>query len=100
MFFKYLRNANIDDCYLANYNEVMFLIDYLKKNDGINIGIKEGINLVGILKMIKDKKNILSKNSNIATIFFGNGLYDSEIISKYNRENNPIKNIEQIFKLN
>ena len=92
-----LRNANIDDCYLTNYNEVMFLIDYLKKNDGINIGIKEGINLVGILKMIKDKKNILSKNSNIATIFFGNGLYDSEIISKYNRENNPIKNIEEIF---
>jgi cysteine synthase A len=95
-----LRNANIDDCYLTNYNEVMFLIDYLKKNDGINIGIKEGINLVGILKMIKDKKHILSKNSNIATIFFGNGLYDSEIISKYNRENNPIKNIEQIFNLN
>jgi cysteine synthase A len=91
-----LRYANIDDCYLTNYNEVMFLIDYLKKNDGINIGIKEGINLVGILKMIKDKKNILSKNSNIATIFFGNGLYDSEI-SKYNRENNPIKNIEEIF---
>ena len=95
-----LRNANIDDCYLANYNEVMFLIDYLKKNDGINIGIKEGINLVGILKMIKDKKHILSKNSSIATIFFGNGLYDSEIIGKYNRENNPIKNIEQIFSLN
>ena len=90
----------IDDCYLTNYNEVMFLIDYLKKIDGINIGIKEGINLVGILKMIKDKKNILSKNSNIATIFFGNGLYNSEIINKYNRENNPIKSIEQIFNLN
>lgn len=95
-----LRNANIDDCYLTDCNEVMFLIDYLKENDGINIGIKEGINLVGILKMIKDKKNILPQNANIATIFFGNGLYDSEIISKYNRENNPIKNIKQIFNLN
>ena len=95
-----LRNANIDDCYLTDCNEVMFLIDYLKENDGINIGIKEGINLVGILKMIKDKKNILPQNANIATIFFGNGLYDSEIICKYNRENNPIKNIKQIFNLN
>ena len=95
-----LRNANIDDCYLTDCNEVMFLINYLKENDGINIGIKEGINLVAILKMIKDKKNILPQNANIATIFFGNGLYDSEIISKYNRENNPIKNIKQIFKLN
>ena len=95
-----LRNANIDDCYLTDCNEVMFLINYLKENDGINIGIKEGINLVAILKMIKDKKNILPQNANIATIFFGNGLYDSEIISKYNRENNPIKNIKQIFNLN
>ena len=92
------RKANIDNCYTGNFNEVMFMIDYLKKNDGIDIGFNEGLNLVGILKMIKDKKNNLTKNSNIATIFLSNGKYDSQQILSYNKENNPIKNIEQIFK--
>ena len=94
-----IRKANIDDCYLVNFNEVMFLIDYLKKNDNINIGIKEGMNLVGVLKMIQDKNNILPKNSNIATVFFDNGKYDSEKIINYNIEKNPIKKIEQIFNI-
>ena len=68
------------------------------KNDGINIGFNEGLNLVGILKMIKDKNNDLPKNSNIATIFLSNGIYDSENIFSFNSENNPIKNINQILK--
>ena len=92
-----LRKANIDDCYICNFYEVMFIVDYLKKNDGIDIGFYEGLNIVGILKMIKNNKN-LPKNSNIATIFLSNGVYDSEKIISYNSEKNPIKNIEQIFK--
>ena len=92
------RKANIDDCYICNFYEVIFIINYLKKNDGINIGFREGVNLVGILKMIKDKNNILPKNSNIATIFLSNGIYDSENIISFNSEKNPIKNINQILK--
>ena len=57
------------------------------------------MNLVGVLKMIQDKNNILPKNSNIATVFFDNGKYDSEKIINYNREKNPIKKIEQIFNI-
>ena len=91
------RKAIINDSYICNYNEVMFIIDYLKENDEINIGFKEGINLVGILKMIKNNKN-LPKNANIATIFLDNGLYDSEINSNYNKEMNDIKDINQIYK--
>jgi cysteine synthase A len=95
-----IRKANIDDCYSCNFYEAMFMIDYLKKNDGINIGFNEGVNLVGILKMIKSKNNKLPKNSNIATIFQDNGMFDNEIINNFNKENNPIKSIEEIFKVN
>ena len=94
-----LRKANIDDCYIANFYESLFIMDYLKTNDGINIGFNEGINLIGILKMIKDKEKILPKNSNIITIFSDDGRYDSEIIKAYNNDNNPIKDIEQIYKI-
>ena len=92
-----LRKANVDECYLCNENEVMFIINYIKQNDGIDIGFNEGLNLVGILKMIKDKKNILPKNANITTIFFDNGTYDCENVKNYQFENNPIKNIEEIY---
>ena len=92
-----LRKANIDNTYIGNFYEAMFMVDYVKKYDGIDIGFNEGLNLVGILKMIKDKNNNLSKNSNIATIFWSNGIYDSEKITSFNWENNPIKNIEEIF---
>ena len=92
-----LRVANIDDSYICNFYEAMFMVDYMKKNDGIDIGFNEGLNLVGILKMIKDNNNF-PKNSNIATIFLSNGIYDSEKIISFNQENNPIKSIEQILK--
>ena len=94
-----IRKANIDDCYLCSFYESMFIIDYLKKNDGIDIGFKEGVNLVGILKMIKDKNNILPKKANIVTIFSDNGSYDSEKIKTYNHDKNPIKDIEQIYTI-
>ena len=93
-----IRNANIDECYLCKEEEIFFLIDYLKKNDGINIGFNEGLNLVGILKMIKDKKNKLKKNDNIATIFFDDGTYDCDKIKEYNVNNNMnIKSINDIY---
>ena len=92
-----LRKANIDNTYIGNFYEAMFMVDYVKKYDGIDIGFNEGLNLVGILKMIKDKNNNLPNNSNIATIFLSNGIYDSEKIISFNWENNPIKNIEEIF---
>ena len=92
-----LRKANIDNTYICNFYEAMFMVDYVKKYDGIDIGFNEGLNLVGILKMIKDKNNNLPNNSNIATIFLSNGIYDSEKIISFNGENNPIKNIEEIF---
>ena len=92
-----LRKANIDNTYIGNFYEAMFMVDYVKKYDGIDIGFNEGLNLVGILKMIKDKNNNLPNNSNIATIFLSNGIYDSEKIISFNGENNPIKNIEEIF---
>ena len=93
-----LRKANIDECYLCKEEEIFFMIDYLKKNDGINIGFNEGLNLVGILKMIKDKKNILKKNDNIATIFFDDGTYDCDKVKEYNIDSNiNIKNINDIF---
>ena len=76
----------------------MFIINYIKQNDGIDIGFNEGLNLVGILKMIKDKKNILKKNDNIATIFFDDGTYDCDKVKEYNIESNiNIKNINDIF---
>ena len=94
-----LRKANIDECYLCKEEEVFFMIDYLRKNDGINIGFNEGLNLVGILKMLKDKKNQFNKNGNIATIFFDDGTHDSDKVKEYNISNdNYIKNIEDIFK--
>ena len=94
-----IRKANIDDCYSSNFYEVMFMIDYLKKNDGINIGFNEGINLVGILKMIKNKSKDLPKKSNIVTIFQDNGMFDYEKINNFNKQNNPIKTIEEIYKI-
>jgi cysteine synthase A len=93
-----LRKAKIDECYLCKEEEIFFMIDYIKKNDGINIGFNEGLNLVGILKMIKDKKNKLIKNGNIATIFFDDGTYDCDNVKQFNNENNKIKNIEDIYK--
>ena len=93
-----LRKAKIDECYLCKEDEILFMIDYLKKNDGINIGFNEALNLVGILKMINDKKNYLEKNSNIATVFFDDGTYDSDKVKEYKYENNKIKNIEDIYK--
>ena len=93
-----IRKANIDECYICKEEEIFFLIDYLKKNDGINIGFNEGLNLVGILKMIKDKKNKLQKNDNIATIFFDDGTYDCDKIKEYNVNNNiNIKSINDIY---
>ena len=93
-----LRKAKIDECYLCKEEEIFFMIDYIKKNDGINIGFNEGLNLVGILKMIKDKKNKIIKNGNIATIFFDDGTYDCDNVKQFNNENNKIKNIEDIYK--
>ena len=93
-----LIKAKIDECYLCKEEEILFMIDYIKKNDGINIGFNEALNLVGILKMIKDKKNYLEKNSNIATVFFDDGKYDSDRIKEYNYKNNKINNIEDIYK--
>ena len=92
-----IRKAKIDECYLCKEEEILFMIDYLKKNDGINIGFNEGLNLVGILKMIKDKKIKLETNSNIATVFFDDGTYDCDSVKEYNYENNKIKNIKEIF---
>ena len=94
-----IRKANIDDCYSCNFYEVMFMIDYLKKYDGINIGFNEGINLVSILKMIKNKSKDLPKNSNIVTIFQDNGMFDYEKINNFDKQNNPIKTIEEIYKI-
>ena len=68
-----------------------------KKNNGNDIGFYDGLNIVEILKMIKNNKN-LPKNSNITNIFLSNGIYDSEKIISFNNEKNLIKNIEQIFK--
>ena len=94
-----LRKANIDECYLCKEEEIFFMINYLKKNDGINIGFNEGLNLVGILKMIKDKRNMLPQNGNIATIFFDDGSHDSDRVKEYNCTNNIcIKSIEDIYK--
>ena len=96
-----LRKAKIDECYLCKEEEIFFVIDYLKKNDGINIGFNEGMNLVGILKMIKDKRNIFGKkgNFNIGTVFFDDGSHDCDRVKGYNCENNIyIKNIEDIYK--
>ena len=94
-----LRKANIDECYLCKEEEVFFIIDYLRKNDGINIGFNEGLNLVGILKMIKDKKNKLIRNGNIATVFFDDGSNDCDKVKEYKCENNAyIKRIEEIYK--
>ena len=98
-----LRKAKIDECYLCKEEEIFFVIDYLKKNDGINIGYNEGLNLVGILKMIKDKRNNFGKNGNmninIGTVFFDDGSHDCDRVKKYNCENNSyIKNIEDIYK--
>ena len=93
-----LIKAKIDECYLCKEEEILFMIDYIKKNDGINIGFNEALNLVGILKMIEDKKNYLEKNSNIATVFFDDGKYDSDRIKEYNYKNNKINNIEDIYK--
>ena len=91
-----LRKAKIDECYLCKEEEILFMIDYIRKNDGIKIGFNEGLNLVGILKMIKDNKII--KNGNIATVFFDDGTYDCDSVKNYNNENNKIKNIEDIYK--
>ena len=96
-----LRKAKIDECYLCKEEEIFFVIDYLKKNDGINIGFNEGMNLVGILKMIKDKRNIFGKNGsvNIGTVFFDDGSHDCDRVKGYNCDNNiNIKNIEDIYK--
>ena len=93
-----LRKAKIDECYLCKEEEILFMIDYIKKNDGINIGFNEGLNLVGILKMIKDKKDILPKNGNICTMFFDDGTYECDSVKDYKNENNNIKNINDIFK--
>ena len=96
-----LRKAKIDECYLCKEEEIFFVIDYLKKNDGINIGFNEGLNLVGILKMIKDKRNIFGKKGsvNIGTVFFDDGSHDCDRVKGYNCENNIyIKNIEDIYK--
>ena len=96
-----LRKAKIDECYLCKEEEIFFVIDYLKKNDGINIGFNEGMNLVGILKMIRDKRNIFGKNGsvNIGTVFFDDGSHDCDRVKGYNCENNIyIKNIEDIYK--
>ena len=98
-----LRKAKIDECYLCKEEEIFFVIDYLKKNDGINIGFNEGMNLVGILKMINDKRNNFGKNGNmninIGTVFFDDGSHDCDRVKGYNCDNNiNIKNIEDIYK--
>ena len=94
-----LRKALIDECYLCKEEEISFMINYLRKNDRIKIGFNEELNLVWILKMIKDKKNKIRKGGNIGTVFFDDVTYDCDKVKEYNIDNIiHIKKIEDIYK--
>ena len=94
-----LRKAHIEECYLCKEEEISFMINYLRKNDRIKIGFNEELNLVWILKMIKDKKNKIRKGGNIGTVFFDDVTYDCDKVKEYNIDNIiHIKKIEDIYK--